>query len=154
MRPDGGPSPHDRPPRTGRRLELFHRELVETPSGPRYYLRVTRLAVLLIVGLTAVAMAAIIFLFLSGRSSLRTPARIELKPPPEPSVNINSQVIKPMPPPPRRPTPQPAQGQSSPTAEAGDSRTDPAVINTAPTTEGRNRNAGGGRATPERPERE
>jgi hypothetical protein len=81
MRPDGGPSPNDRPPRTGRRLELFYAARVETSTGPRYQLRLTRLALVLIVGLTAVSMAAIVILFLSGRSSLRTPARIELKAP-------------------------------------------------------------------------
>ena len=151
MRPDGGLSPNDRPPRAGRRLELFHYERIETASGPRYVLRLTRLAVLLIVGLTAVAMAAIIVLFLSGRSSLRTPARIELKAP-EPSININSQVIKPMPTPSRRPTPQSAQGRSSPTAEVNIPTTDPATINTAPSPEGRNRSAGS--SNRERPERE
>lgn len=155
MRPSGGLSPNDRPPRTGRRLELFYHERIETASGPpRYYLRLTRLAVLLIVGLMAVAMAAIVFLFLSGRSSLRTPARIELKAPEPTPFNVNSQVIKPLPAPSRQPTPKPAQARSSPTARGGDPRTDPAIINTAPSPEGRNRNAGGGRANPERPERE
>lgn len=152
MRPDGELPPHDRPPRTGRRLDLFFYELVETPSGgERYYLRLTGLAVLLILGLTVAAMAGIIVIFLTGQSQ-GTPARIELTVPESTPLNLNEQVIKPMPPPP--PLPRPARTRSAPPPAALDPATDPAVINSAPTPESRNSNAPRGRGTPGRPGRE
>ena len=112
MRPDGGLTPNDRPPRAGWRLELFYYERVETPSGERYYLRLTQLA-------------AILIIFLSARSSQRTPTRIELKAPESTPLDLNAPVIKPVPPLPRPPTPRPTRARGSPPPTVVDPATDP-----------------------------
>jgi hypothetical protein len=59
MRPKGYDNQTERDPRRGGRFELFFYEQV----GTRYYLRFTRLALLLIVCLTVIPMVAICALF-------------------------------------------------------------------------------------------
>ena len=73
MRPDEYHNPTERDPRRGGRFELFFYEQV----GTRYYLRFTRLALLLIVCLTVIPMLAICALFV-------TQSRVDLE-----NVNIN-----------------------------------------------------------------
>ena len=73
MRPDKYHNPTGRETRRGGRFELFFYEQV----GTRYYLRFTRLALLLVVCLTVIPMLAICALFF-------TQSRVDLE-----NVNIN-----------------------------------------------------------------
>jgi hypothetical protein len=86
----GGPRDH------GGRLELFFYE----QRGNRYYLRLTRLAVILIAGLTAVSIAAIVIIFLAGSSqNYLENVNINMAAPPGTPLSVNKPLIKQAPPP-------------------------------------------------------
>jgi hypothetical protein len=99
MRPDEYHSPTERDTRRGGRFELFFYEQV----GTRYYLRFTRLALLLIVCLTVFPMVAICALFFTEshadlenvniniRSQSQAPGndvRLIIQPPPAPMPTL------------------------------------------------------------------
>lgn len=101
----------------GGRLELFFYER----RGDRYYLRLTGLAVGLIVGLTAVSIAAIIFIFLfrGSRGGVDNVNINVVAPSPSPPP-ANTPLIK-MPPPPSPPKvyhPQPVVAPTPPNPPA------------------------------------
>jgi hypothetical protein len=107
MRPDEYKSLQEHDSRRGGRFELFFYEQV----GTRYYLRFTRLALLLVVCLTVIPMLAILALFF-------TQSRVDLE---NVNINIRSQpqspgndvrlIIQQPPPPAPMPTP-PKAGRS------------------------------------------
>lgn len=81
MRPDQGDEPAERSRHHGGRFELFFYEQI----GTRYYLRVTRLALVLIVCLTVIPLLAISALFYTRR-------HVDLE-----NVNVNITVPPPAP---------------------------------------------------------
>ena len=85
--------------RSPSRFELFYYERV----GTRYYLRLTKLAVILVFTLTLISMGAISVLFLTTRHSQNKQTPIKLKVP-ESTINYNYPVIEPLPPPAPKPT--------------------------------------------------
>lgn len=125
MRPSEQDIPEDRQQRRGGRYELFFYERV----GTRYYLRFTRLALVIIVCLTAVPIAAIFVLFLTQSHADLKNVNIDVRAP-ERAPGTYPQLIQP-PPPAALPTP----------SKAGRSPRAGAPTRQAPAAPGQNANA-------------
>jgi hypothetical protein len=97
----------DSPP-LGRGFELFYYER----RGSRYYLRMTRVALLLVVGLTLISIAGLLILFFVQRSDGVTDVNVNISTPPSdvhyPPVTIQQPSL---PPNPRRAIRQPKAAQ-------------------------------------------
>lgn len=76
MRPNGSDSWREREPSRRQRFELFYYEQV----GSRYYLQFTQLALLLIVGLTALSLLMIFAFYLWGESGTSTETNVNITP--------------------------------------------------------------------------
>jgi hypothetical protein len=99
MRPDEYHNPTGSDPRRGGRFELFFYEQV----GTRYYLRFTRLALVLIVCLTVIPMLAICALFFTQSRVDLENVNINIRAQPGAPGNYGSPIV--MPPPMTMPTP-------------------------------------------------
>src|ERR1044071_5745696 len=97
MRPNEYESPPEHTSRRGGRFELFFYEQV----GARYYLRFTRLALVLVVCLTVIPAAAILAIFFP-RSRLDfdfEDVNVNIRTPPSAPGNYGSPIIQTQPPP-------------------------------------------------------
>lgn len=91
MRPDEFDEPAERSRHRGGRFELFFYEQV----GTRYYLRVTRLALVLIVCLTVIPIVAIFALFYTRRHADLENVNINITVPPQSSGNYGGLILQP-----------------------------------------------------------
>lgn len=94
MRPDEFNEPPGRGRRGDGRFELFFYEQV----GVRYYLRFTRLALLLVVCLTVIPAAAIFALFLTNSRADLEVVNVNIRTPPSAPANYGSLIIQTPPP--------------------------------------------------------
>jgi hypothetical protein len=94
MRPDEYHNPTGRETRRGSRFELFFYEQV----GARYYLRFTRLALLLVVCLTVIPMVAICALFFTESHADLENVNINIRSHSQAPGNDVRQIIQPPPP--------------------------------------------------------
>src|SRR5215210_875163 len=103
MRPDEYESLPEHDPRRSRRFELFFYEQV----GTRYYLRFTRLALILVVCLTVIPCVAILALYYQQSRAAPEDANVNIRVAPR-APDINPQLIRPAPP--ATPPPPPKVG--------------------------------------------
>jgi hypothetical protein len=93
-------SEDSRPPKYQHRMELFYFDQV----GSRYVLRFTRMAVLLIIGLTVVSIVSILVIFLvSSQQMASEPVNVNVSVPTLPTSPTDKPILKPPPPAPRLP---------------------------------------------------
>lgn len=111
--PDQHPYENDGHDHSGSRFDLFFYERV----GERFYLRLTPLAAALILGLTLLSIAGIVFLLFynSGRARPMTDVNVRGADPPAATAPQNTIII------PARPTPRPPRVvTSTPRAKRGE----------------------------------
>ena len=95
MRPNEQSTPEKRDPRRSGRFELFFYEYDQV--GTRYYLRFTRLALILVVCLTLIPAVAIFALFLTQSHADPENVNINVRVAPREPGNYPQQLIKPPP---------------------------------------------------------
>lgn len=130
MPSDNFDEPGGRGRQRGGRFELFYHERVDSRVGSRYYLRFTRLALILVLCLTVIPCVAILTLYYKQSRARPEDANVNIRVAPR-APDINPRLIQPAPP----ATPPPKVGISPRVGEpARQTRTAPTMNANAPPT--------------------